>query len=72
MTEMAVKAGKEHPEQMKFMESVTPLSRNGRPEEIGNVIAFLCSDKASFITGIDVKADGGAMDAVMALKMKKA
>ena len=72
MTEMALKAAEEHPEQMKFMESVTPLGRNGRPEEIADVIAYLCSDKASFITGIDIKADGGAMNAVIEFKKQQA
>ena len=72
MTEMALKAAKEHPEQMKFMESVTPLGRNGRPEEMADVIAYLCSDKASFITGIDIKADGGAMNAVIEFKKQQA
>ena len=72
MTEMALKAAEEHPEQMKFMESVTPLGRNGKPEEIADVIAYLCSDKASFITGIDIKADGGAMNAVIAFKKQQA
>lgn len=72
MTEMALKAAEEHPEQMKFMESVAPLGRNGRPEEIADVIYYLCSDKSSFITGIDIKADGGAMNAVIEFKKKQA
>lgn len=72
MTEMAMKAAEEHPEQMKFMESVAPLGRNGRPEEIADVVSYLCSDKASFITGIDIKADGGAMNAVIEFKKQQA
>lgn len=36
-----------------------PLGRLGRPEEIGDVIAFLCSERAGFITGANIIADGG-------------
>jgi NAD(P)-dependent dehydrogenase (short-subunit alcohol dehydrogenase family) len=36
-----------------------PLKRLGAPEEIAAVVAFLASDEASFITGTEVRADGG-------------
>lgn len=36
-----------------------PMGRLGRPEEIAEVICFLASDAASFITGATVSADGG-------------
>lgn len=72
LTEMAKVAAEGHPEQMKFMESVSALGRNGEPEEIADVVAYLCSDKASFVTGIDIKADGGAMNAVIEWKKKAA
>ena len=36
-----------------------PLGRWGRPEEIGKLARFLCSDDAGFITGTDVLIDGG-------------
>jgi NAD(P)-dependent dehydrogenase (short-subunit alcohol dehydrogenase family) len=39
--------------------STVPLKRVGRPEEIAQTIAFLSSDKASFITGASYLVDGG-------------
>lgn len=42
----------------------TPVKRAGRPQEIANVIEFLCSTKASFVTGVDVLVDGGLSSVV--------
>jgi NAD(P)-dependent dehydrogenase (short-subunit alcohol dehydrogenase family) len=36
-----------------------PLGRMGKAEEVAETIAFLCSDKASFITGQNIMVDGG-------------
>ena len=38
-----------------------PIGRIGQPDEIGNAASFLCSDKASFITGEYLVIDGGMM-----------
>jgi 3-oxoacyl-[acyl-carrier protein] reductase len=38
----------------------TPLGRIGQPEEVANVVAFLASDEASFITGATVDVSGGS------------
>jgi 3-oxoacyl-[acyl-carrier protein] reductase len=37
----------------------TALKRPGRPEEIAHAIAFLCSDLASYITGVELNVSGG-------------
>jgi 3-oxoacyl-[acyl-carrier protein] reductase len=35
------------------------LKRPGEPQEIANAIAFLCSDLAAYITGIELNVSGG-------------
>ena len=42
-----------------FVDANLPLGRFGRGEEVGNVIAFLASERASLITGACIAADGG-------------
>lgn len=48
-------------EVMRFIESEVPMQRFGKPEEIADAVAFLCSGRASFITGACLAADGGQM-----------
>lgn len=59
MTPMAEAAAESHPEAMEFLKSVTPAQRTGKPEDVANMVEFLISDKASFMTGSDVLVDGG-------------
>jgi NAD(P)-dependent dehydrogenase (short-subunit alcohol dehydrogenase family) len=40
-----------------------PLNRLGEPEEVARAITFLCSDQASWITGVVVPVDGGVVGA---------
>lgn len=41
------------------VEQSIPLGRFGRAEEIGDAVAFLCSERAGYITGISLQVDGG-------------
>lgn len=50
--------------QMKTLVDISPVQRVGRPEEIADVVAFLLSDNASFITGTDLLVDGGVCAAL--------
>lgn len=43
-----------------YLISLTPIGRIGKPEEIGQLVAFLSSDEASFITGSEHVIDGGS------------
>ncbi|MCM3611808.1 SDR family oxidoreductase [Planococcus sp. MERTA32b] len=48
-------------QQMKIMLDHTPLRREGEPSEIASAMEFLLSDAASYITGIDLRVDGGTI-----------
>jgi 3-oxoacyl-[acyl-carrier protein] reductase len=48
-----------NPEMNERMIKRTALRRAGEPQEVANAIAFLCSDLASYVTGIELNVSGG-------------
>jgi len=50
--------GKEE-EMFEKLSKTQPIGRMGKPEEIANLVLYLCSNEASFITGCDYFIDGG-------------
>ncbi len=48
-----------NPEMNERMIRRTAMRRAGEPQEIANAVAFLCSDLASYITGIGLTVSGG-------------
>lgn len=69
-TPMALKAAEEHPERMEMIKQATPLKRNGNPEDIADVIGFLTSHAARFITGTDILVDGGVLQNIKKMDHK--
>jgi NAD(P)-dependent dehydrogenase (short-subunit alcohol dehydrogenase family) len=51
--------GKSKEEMLKLFSAEIPLARIAKPEEVAELVLFLCSDKASFMTGAIVPVDGG-------------
>ena len=49
-----------NPDMKKVLDSMTPMGRMGRAEEIASAVVWLCSDAASFVTGHPLVIDGGA------------
>jgi len=50
-----------NPRAKAAVETMTPMGRMGRPEEIASAVVWLCSDQASFVTGHPLVVDGGVV-----------
>ncbi|WP_165321797.1 SDR family NAD(P)-dependent oxidoreductase [Rhizorhabdus phycosphaerae] len=60
-TPMTAPAFTDMPQYRTHWEAKAALGRLGQPEDIADVIAFLCSEDARFVTGQGLLVDGGAM-----------
>lgn len=64
MTKMGLKAAEEHPEIINRMLSMSALGRTGEPSDIADVVKFMVSKDAKFMTGTDILVDGGLMPSI--------
>lgn len=53
------------PEEKRHREELTAGGQIGHPDDVAAAIAFLCGDKARFITGQNIMIDGGAHDGML-------
>ena len=60
-TEMVSRAMAASADMAAAIEHMHPIGRIGQPREIADVVVFLCSDGASFMTGSQIVVDGGAL-----------
>ncbi len=61
----AARSGKTREEVLAGVGKGRPLGRLAEPEEIASVIVFLCSDRASYVTGSAWSADGGTVPIII-------
>jgi 3-oxoacyl-[acyl-carrier protein] reductase len=59
----AARTGQDVADVRAAAEAAIPIGRYGRPEEFGDVVAFLCGRPASYVTGSTVRCDGGLIAA---------
>jgi meso-butanediol dehydrogenase/(S,S)-butanediol dehydrogenase/diacetyl reductase len=61
MTPAFAEFAEHSPSAWKKYLAVIPMGRGGLPKEIAEAVAFLASDASSYITGVELRADGGQL-----------
>ena len=61
----AERAGISLEEAVDRFNQTIPLRRQGQPEELANLVVFLASERASYITGATIQVDGGLIKSLM-------
>jgi|SRR5699024_1730068 len=61
MTPAVEKWMEEAPEEANALKDSVPMKRLGTPEDQANAVAWLCSDKASYVNGVSLSVDGGLL-----------
>jgi NAD(P)-dependent dehydrogenase (short-subunit alcohol dehydrogenase family) len=60
-TPMLVDGFRNGPEKLQLFARMHPLDRIAEPSEVANVVLFLASDRAAFMSGASIDVDGGIM-----------
>ena len=63
--QQAARSGKSREAVLEAVGNGRPLGRLAQPDEIAAVVAFLCSDRASYVTGAAWSADGGTVPIIV-------
>jgi NAD(P)-dependent dehydrogenase (short-subunit alcohol dehydrogenase family) len=63
--QQAERSGQTREEVLAAVGAGRPLGRLAEPDEIASVIAFLCSERASYVTGAAWSADGGTVPIII-------
>jgi 3-oxoacyl-[acyl-carrier protein] reductase len=63
--DMAERTGMRIEKVIAEWETQIPMQRIGSPEEFAGIVAFLASERASYITGVSIPVDGGSIRALL-------
>jgi NAD(P)-dependent dehydrogenase (short-subunit alcohol dehydrogenase family) len=65
MAARSQKLGKTIEEIQRAREAAIPLGHLGEPEDVANMIVFLASDRARYVTGVTIQVDGGLVRSIL-------